>query len=228
MQTDLPYWLQTLIICGSDGEDDNESSNENDDNNDGEEEDDDTGNDSGSDKSGKDDDEDDDDGDAEVEALRESLKKERRLRRQAEREARKAAKKKTDDAEDKDLEKTRQALEAEQSRAKRLAAGFLSSKVDEAILEAARNEGFIDPTDALTDDIRKAVDADQDEDDPTDIDIDIDTVKDAVKKLAAKKKHLVGKGTPGERSGGKFRRKQSGDDETARMGALQQNYPSLR
>lgn len=223
MQTDLPYWLRTLIICGSDGEGDN-----NQDNDDGDNDGDDSGDQDGGDNNSDDDNDDDgDDDNAEVEALRESLKKERRLRRQAERDARKAAKKKTDDQEQKDLEKTKQDLEAERTRAKRLAEGFLNSERDKAILNEARKQGFIDPTDALTDDIRKAVDLDQDDEDPTDIDIDMSSVKDAVKALADRKKHLVGKGTPGEPSGGKFRRRQNQDDK-ADESVLLQNYPSLR
>lgn len=228
MQDDLPRWLQSLIVCGreddGDNDEDNEDGNENDEDNNDDGEDGGDGGDKGGDSG---------DGDndlkARADALEESLKKERKLRRQAERDARKAAKVKETSQEEKDSTALRKQLEDQEAKTKRLAAGLRSSAVDNAILEAARKAQFIDPTDALLDDVRKEVDVDQDDDDPSDIDIDLDTVKDAVKKLANKKKHLIGEPGEGERSGGKFRRRsRSGDEDSASEQALVTNYPSLR
>lgn len=222
MQTDIPFWLQGLTIIGRDGDEDpNDQDQDNSDDVDDDDEDGENPDDSSS-KDGPDD----DSNNNELEGLKEALRKERRLRRQAEREARKAAKKKDNDKEQQDLAQTQEALKAAETRSQRLAQGLLRREVDNAILEEARSLGFIDPTDALTDDIRKAVDSDQDDEDPTDIDIDRDSVRDAVKALANKKKHLVGKAMPTERSGGKFRKKS--EDDRASDSALTEHYPSLR
>lgn len=222
MQTELPFWLQGLIIVGRD-DDENEDKDDQDNDDDNDEED--EGDNEDDDKDGSSDSDEDDELTKKVDALSEALKKERRLRRQAEREARKAGKKKADAQDQQDAAEAQKALQAAEEKTRRLADGLRRREIDNAILEAARSEGFIDPTDALTDDIRKAVDVDQDDEDPTDIDIDLDSVTDAVKKLANKKKHLVGKALPNEPSGGKFRRK--GEKKTDEK-ALEDLYPSLR
>lgn len=231
---ELELWLRGLTIVGREEDEDED------------EDPDDEGGDkggSGDDDENEDDDDnsgdgDDDAGDDPVKlkeklaAKEEALRKERSLRRKAEREARK--KKRTrpepDDKKkgaDSELQKQ---LEAERQRGAKLAEGLRKKSIDDAILEAARNEGFIDPTDALTDDIRKEVDWDQDEEDPTDIDIDEESVIDAVKNLAAKKKHLVGEAPPKNPSGGKFKKRRgSGDkDEKSEEQVMKERYPALR
>lgn len=178
-----------------------------------------------------------DDGD-DVAELKESLRKERQLRRKAEREARKSAKKKTQTKEDKDLEATRSELEATRVKTEKLARGLANTKVDAAILEEARNAGFIDPTDALLDSVRREVDFDQDDEDPSDIEIDMDSVKDAVKDLADRKKHLIssGDGTQSEnnnsstsstRTGNRVKRKQGAGPEGKTEEELRKLYPNL-
>lgn len=228
-KNELPEWLLNLRIFGREG-DEGDEGNEGDEGEEGEEdgdnEDDDQKGKGGDDNSG--DGDDDDDLAQKVKDLEATIAKERKLRRQAEREARKNKRTPSKTAETKtkaaDTELQKQ-LEAASAQTRRLADGLRKKEVDDAILAAARKAGFIDETDALTDDIRKKVDVDQDPEDPTDIDIDEDSVTDAVKDLAARKKHLVGKATPGSPSGSKFRKR--GNDDKPDKNALVEHYPSL-
>lgn len=234
MKTDPLYWLRNLVISGREGDEDDEGNDS-----------DDEGNDSGDDGQ-EDEDQENDKGDSsdnedDPEKLKarlakadEALKKERKLRREAQRDAR--AKKRTqaasDDAEeveDKDKAKLQKKVSASEEKVARLAKGFRTKAIDDAIKDEARKQGFIDPTDALLDSVRAEVDYEQNDDDPSDVDIDFESVEDAVKDLASRKKHLIGSGTPGGKSGGKFRKKQgANDDGGPNLTQLQQDYPSLR
>lgn len=169
----------------------------------------------------------DDDLTKKVDALEKALRDERKLRRKAERDAKRSSRQKSTDDSKKEDEEVQKQLEAATEKTKKLAKGLLKKEVDDAILNEARRLGFIDPSDALLDDIRREVDADQDEDDPTDIEVDLDSVKDAVSDLAKRKKHLISEGGPRERSGGKFR-KGSGKEEKGDDAVFQERYPSLR
>lgn len=217
----LPFWVLNTIITGREEDDDSDKDGDDegdDSSDDGEEgspegEGGDTG--AGSE----------DDPTKRLEALERVLKEERRLRRKAEREARKASKKDSSDKEEQDAATARKQAEEASTKVSKLAVKLKNSAVDNAILNAARDMGFIDPTDALRDDVRNEVDIDQDDEDPSDIDLDMDSVRDAVKKLASKKKHLVGEGGSGTPSGSKFRKKTGGDKE---VDNLQELYPSLR
>lgn len=186
------------------------------------------------------DDEDDDEGDdgddpkklkEKLEAKEKALRQERKLRRQAQREARQAKGKKADDDKSGEDDEAKKQLEAERTKNTRLADRLRKKEIDDAIREAATKLNFIDPTDALIDDVRREIDFDQDKDDPTDIDIDLDSVRDAVKELADRKKHLIGKPGEGNPSGGRFssrRRKQDDGDNNTKLGTLQSRYPSLQ
>ena len=176
-----------------------------------------------------------DDKDAELERLRKIVTEERKgrreekkARRKAERELQSTATKKVEDEENEKLTQTQTQLNAEKERNQKLATRLLTKERDDAILAEARTLGFIDPTDALTDDIRKAVEFDQDEDDPSDIDIDENSVKVAVKKLAETKKHLIGAPNEGEPTGGSFRKKRKGEPGKLDDNKLREDYPSLR
>jgi hypothetical protein len=122
---------------------------------------------------------------------REEHRKERKLRRKAERDARKKQTQDKDEADDKDLEAAKERVRQSEEKTKKLGTRLLNRERDAAILEAAREAGFIDPTDALTDKIRAAVEYDQDDEDPSDIEIDEDSAAEAVEKLAKQKKHLL-------------------------------------
>lgn len=185
------------------------------------------------DKGGKDDEEFDDSVEGlkkALEASKKATRVERQARRKAERDAKRATKKKTEAKDEKDLEKTRTELEGEKGKTTRLATKLLDRSRDAAILAEARRQGFIDETDALTDNVRDEVDFDQEEDDPSDIDIDTDSVKDAVTALAEKKPHLVGKNSDGSsttQSGSRMGKKKTGEPEKYSEEKLKTDYPSL-
>ena len=216
---ELPHWLRGLIIVGREEDEGDDNSEENSDEDQDNEGDDDEDKDKGSEEEGS--------PEERLAALEVALEKERKLRRQAERDARKA-KKSTKPPEQKKAEddEVQQRLTAAETRTARLAQGFLDSKVEAAVLAEARKQGFIDPTDALINDVLKEVDADQDDEDPTDVEVDQESVVDAVKALARKKKHLVGEGTSKVKSGSKFRGK--GGEDKGSEAALTEHYPSLR
>lgn len=230
MNTDeLLPWLKNLIIVGrEEDEDGDDGEDEGDDGGDNGEE----GEGEGSNNDDSDDGDDDDENDpvklrAALEAKNKALREERKLRRKAEREARRKGKQaNTDKKAEEDVEAAEKVKNAE-ARAEKLAKGFKDKAIEAAIREEARKQGFIDETDALLPSILREVDADQDDEDPTDVDVDLDSVKDAIAELASKKPHLVGKGTPGEPSGGKFR-KQRKKDDGADSKVLESHYPSLR
>jgi len=117
-------------------------------------------------------------------------------------------------------------LQKSQEKVSKLAEKLRNDARDAAILKAATDAGFIDPTDALTDDIRRAVEVDQDDEDPSDIEVDTTSATAAVKKLATSKKHLIGKPNNGAPSGGRFSSRDRTDDNAGdNLGEL---YPSLQ
>lgn len=221
--TEIPIWLQGLTIIGREGDEENAEEGQEE----GEEE---------EEEGGEGDDEEQNKGSeeapSEAEALRKALNEERKLRRQAERKARLAEKKQTKEEkqETEDLQQTQTELQTEREKNAKIAARLLNKERDDAIKEVARKMQFIDPTDALTDEIRKAVEIDQDPDDPSDIEVDMDSVKLAVQKLANAKKHLLGKPNDGEPSASSFnsKRKKSGGDQKTSEAQLHELYPSLR
>jgi len=167
-----------------------------------------------------------------VEGLKSALQKERKSRREAERELRKERRAKTEQQQNKEQE----ASEAEQARAEtakertkseRLATRLRDTAVDNLILKYAGDQ-FADLDDVLKLIDREQIDVDQDEDDPADVQVDQDTVKDAVKKLAKSKPHLLKvTGEGGNRTGSQFGGGNKGgdglDEET-----LMARYPALR
>lgn len=227
-ETRVPFWLAALVIQGREGDDDEGGSDEGNDSEDNSEEGENEDEEGGDGGEGADDDEDLDEDDPKALKLalareRKKAKDERRLRRKAERDARRAKSKDEEDADEKEAEKARKRAEAADSKVTRLADKLLRQSRDAAILEAARNAGFIDPSDALTDTIRNAVEYDQDDDDPSDIEIDEDSVEEAVTKYAKKKQHLVGKGTDtSTRSGSRRGKRKSSDDLDEKV--LESNY----
>lgn len=215
------FWLTNLVIQGRE-EDEGDNSGEDDESNDSEnsgEEDENSNEDDGNDGDGEGDDS--SDNSEEVRKLREALKNERQAHRRTKREQKNTRNKKKEE----DEEKGEEALQRERTRSQQLAATLRTRSIDSAIKEVARNMNFIDPTDALTDAVRKQVDVDQDDDDPSDIEVDMDSVKDALEELAEKKAHLI-RPSGDTKSGGKFHRKQGkgGGGKTN----LTDHYPSLR
>lgn len=189
----LPEWLLELQLLGFDAEDD-------------EDDDDDV-----EDPDPQDDDEDDDEDEEdpptreELNRIKEALKKERKLRRDAEKAAR-AAKTKTpkppakpkpkaedgsegSEEESEEVKALREQLESGQRVQEALAKRLRDDAVNALILKYAGK--FIDPEDAVRLVNRDEIHVDQDEEDPADIQVDEDSVKDAVKALSRKSKHLI-------------------------------------
>jgi len=230
---DLPEWLLNFPLRfreDDEGEDESDKDDENEEDEDEDEEED-------SEDSDKDDDEDKggkpedkkkskkgqpDDDRAE---LKRALRDERQKRRKAEREARQAKQEASSKKDKEDADDSAKRLQAAETRTEKLATRLRKREVESAIMEAARDAGFIDPSDALVDAVIQKIDVDQDDEDPSDIEVDIDSVEEAVKAYASKKKHLVGQGTP-IKSGSKQKRKKTDSGKLSEQ-KLKGTYASL-
>jgi len=210
-------WYTNLIIAGNDEEGEGEEGEESESDEESEEESE-EGEGSGEEK-------------PDVDGLKSALSKERKGRREAERELRKLKRtqdehQQTKDEESSEVKKTQAQLEAERTKSVKLADRLQQTAVDNLILRFAGTQ-FADTDDVLKLIDRADIDVDQDEDDPSDITIDEDTVKDAVKKLAKAKPHLLKiEGENGE-TGGQFGgRKKTGDEMSEE--ALMARYPAIQ
>lgn len=181
-----------------------------------------------SDDNSSSDNEHDDADDPAVKGLRSALSKERAARTKLERELKKQNKAKEEAAlaEKSELEQANTRLQASNDKLTKLAAGYLQSKLESAIRDAAKDAKFIDSDDAIAGVDRSALIFEQDEDDPANVTIDSASIKAAVKALATKKPHFISSGTDdGEATGGKFggrkKKPNAGDD------ALREKYPAL-
>lgn len=75
------------------------------------------------------------------------------------------------------------------AKLQQLAEGFRKSKIEAAVIKAARAEGFTDPTDAIRQEVLMAIGVEQDEDDPSQVTIDETSLKKAIQDLAKAKPH---------------------------------------
>jgi len=200
----------------------------------------------GEDEETEEDDDDGDEGDAtdsskaedDLAGLKSALRKERRERKSLEREAkaRKAAETKTNEQEASELVKEREAREASDKRVKSLATGLLNTQVGIAVTRAATKAGFHDPEDAIRLIDRDDLDIEQDEENPASIEIDAKSVEDAVKALAKKKPHLIGKadgkededGGKGRPTGSPLGTRRGTSQQTSDEDKLRDKYPALR
>lgn len=216
-----PWWLD-LNIIGFDEDDDDDSDDEDDDDLDDEDEDDEDSEDDDSedDDEDEDDDEEDDEDDEKkskkskgknVAGLKSALQKERmghkKYKRLYDRERKKnkssstpPPKKDKQNQQDQNQQEDKGPSDRERLLAKKLA----DQAVDNAILAQASTMGFIDPKDAVHLVKRSDIVFDQDEEDPTEIDIDEESIEDALKKLKARKKHLVATNRKGSKTGSSF------------------------
>ena len=174
------WWLEAaLVISGAEGEGDQggeggtgDTGGKPDDQNSGDQNDD--GNESDDDNGG------DDDSKTtftkeEVEGLRNALKAERTQRRQLERAQRDAAKNKGDAEKKESEDQAAKAVADANARVARLAEGYLTSRVESAILAEARAQKAIAPEDVyavLSAKKFDGIDIDQDPDDPSKVEID--------------------------------------------------------
>lgn len=171
----------------------------------------------------------DDADDPKVIGLKNALAEERKRADAAEKKA-KAAQKVLDDAALKDKSEIEQAQIREQKateRSEKLAAGFVRTTLDAAIERAARDQKFIDPTDAIEGVDRKSIEYSQDDDEPDKVQVDMKSVEKAVKALATKKSHFIRTGTDdGDATGGQFGR--GGQKKKTSDDTLKDKYSALR
>jgi hypothetical protein len=171
-----------------------------------------------------------------VSGLKSALEKERNEKKALDKEL-KAYRKKEEErtaAEKTEIERATDTAAKEAARVQKLAAGFRNNAVNSAILKAAANAKFLDPSDALRTEVIEAIGVEQDEDDPSQVTIDEKSVVAAVKALATSKKHYVASGDGSQqqqkqapKSGSSFGGGAPQSNLTADEQALAKRYPAL-
>lgn len=163
--------------------------------------------------------------------LKSALQKEREERKNLEKELKSLRKDKQtrEDAEKSEIDRLKSQSQRDAEKATKLAAGFRANAVETAILKAAGNAKFRDPSDALRAEVISAVGVEQDEDDPSNVTIDEATVTEAIKQLAKNKPHYVstGDGRQLPKSGSSFAGGTQPKGDAAKA-ELQKKYPALR
>ena len=165
--------------------------------------------------------------------LKSALQKERNERKALEKQLRGLQKAEQDrtDAEKSEVDRLTDKDTRNTEKIQRLGEKFKKNALNSAVLNAARAAKFLDPSDALRDDVFAEVTLEQDPDDPSEITIDEATVTAAVKKLAKTKPHWVQNGRPepkpksGSGFGGSANGNQQGDPQ---KDALVSKFPALR
>lgn len=174
-----------------------------------------------------------DGGDDPAAGLKSALQKERADRKALEKQLKvfMDQQKAKEDAEKTEVQRLTDSSAAQVAKLEKLASGFRNNAVEAAVLKAAADAKFRDPSDALRAEVLSAIGVEQDEDDPSNVTVDLDTVKDAVKALGKSKPHylttanLGGGGTSGSKfGGGGGQRGNQGDARAAMMA----KYPALR
>lgn len=249
----LPQWLRLAewpVIGREEDDEDDESEEEEEESE--EDEDDDSDEEDDEDEDDEEDEDEDEDDDAEVKSkarlkklrqdheeertrLNGALRKERQERRKLAKEV-KDLKKLVPAGKGKPKtgsEKSEEDIKAEQDREQkgvRLAQRLQKQAIDNLVIRLAPQYKFADVDDAVKLIDRELIDVDQDEDDPADVEVDEASVKDALKELAKKKKHLLvdTKGAGGSangRTGSTFSGKKKKDKLSDE--ALRKRYPAL-
>ena len=168
-----------------------------------------------------------------VEGLKSALAKERKSRREAERELRKERRTKQEQQQNKDEEQNevkriQAERDTERSKSEKLAVRLQNVAVDNLIMRYAGTQ-FADLDDVLKLIDRNDIDVDQDDEDPADITVDEDTVKDAVKKLAKAKPHLLKVTSEGDSTGSQFGGgKNGGKGDPLSEEVLMARYPAIQ
>jgi hypothetical protein len=170
--------------------------------------------------------------------LKSALQKERESRKALEKQlsAIQKAEQKKADAELSEVDRLKKENEAEKTRTTKLAQGFRKNAINQAVLKAAGAAKFIDPTDALRQEVLDAIGVEQDEDDPSQVTVDEASVTAAVKELAKTKKHFIQSEDGGQqqrqrqapKSGSSFGGSGNQNKQTAEQQALVAKYPALR
>jgi hypothetical protein len=228
----LPRWMRhDLLILGFEGEGEGEGEGDGSSGDAGDGS-------SGASGEGENDDADDDDADdadapKDLDGLKSALAKERKNAKagKAEKKRADALQARIDELEAKDqteIEKATKAREKAEAKAAKLANGYKRSAVDRAIEKVARDLKFKDTDDAISLVDRSAITVEQDDDDPSEVTVDAKTVKQAVKALADRKKHLIGEEGSDDPSGSKFGG--GGGKKTSKEATedqLRNKYPAL-
>lgn len=218
-----PKWLQGVFLHGFEDENDG-NTDEDDGDNDGDsdgDEDEDSDNSSG--------------GEGDTAGLKSALRKERKARRDFEKRFKALEKQQqTKDEQDQDeLTRTKAERDAEKERTAKLAEGFVTTKVDNAVLREAQGMKFINPSNALALVDRGLIEVEQDDDDPSSVDLDKESVKDALKQVAKENPHLLVAEGDENASGGKFGgSRNTGSNEQKRKNQQEKVetdlYPAMR
>lgn len=173
-------------------------------------------------------------GDDPTAGLKSALEKERADRKTLDKEL-KALRKADEDrkaAEKSEVERLTDKSAKDETKITKLATKFRDSAIRTAILTAAGEAKFLDPSDAVTSDVISAITVEQDEDDPSEITVDEASVTAAVKALAKKKPHWLVKPTEGKttkpKSGSSFGGSGTGNTKNDPHAELRQKYPALR
>lgn len=173
--------------------------------------------------------------------LKTALDRERRDRKalQAKVRAFEAAEKARTDAEKSDVERLTGDKTTAEEKAQKLIAGYKTSFLRTAVLEAARTAGFADPTDAMRGEVLDDLGVEQDDDDPSIVEIDTKELNRRVKQLLKDKPHYKGSAAGDNqqnqnqqqgRSGSKFgggNGNQSAEQTAARRAELNRLYSAL-
>lgn len=161
--------------------------------------------------------------------LKSALQKERADRKAMEKklQAFEKAQREAEDKEKTEIQRLTDQGSASTAKLQKLADGFRKNQVESAIVKAATDAKFTDPTDALRSEVIAAIGVEQDEDDPTQVTVDEATVLAAIKKLAKDKPHYLAttkKVLPP--SGSKFGGNQTPQQQTQEQ-MLRAQYPAL-
>lgn len=170
-----------------------------------------------------------------VSGLKSALQKERDEKKALDKELKALRKDKEarENAEKTEVQRATEAEAKQSTKVQKLAAGFRQNVVNSAILKAAANAKFLDPSDALRPEVIEAIGVEQDEDDPSQVTIDEASVTRAVKALATSKKHYLATDDTKQRqqqapkSGSSFGGGAPQPNLTADEQALAKRYPAL-
>lgn len=173
---------------------------------------------------------------AELAGIKSALAKERNERKAADKElaAFRKAKAEAADSEKTEIQRLTDSHANLADKYTKLAAGYRSDALERAVLAAAKDAKFRDPSDAMRFDIVSGLEVEQDEDDPTKVTVNTDELVKRIKKLAADKPHYLAEGTPPARrgatkTGSTFNGANNGSKKgDADLAALQAKYPALR
>lgn len=166
----------------------------------------------------------------EVAGLRSALEKERTERKANDKKltAYEKAQQEKADAEKTEIQRLTDQGSRDSAKLQRLAEGFRASKVEGAVLAAAKAAKFTDPTDALRAEVLSAIGVEQDQDDPTQVTIDEASVTEAVKALAKAKPHYLGEQRQAPpTSGSKFGGGANNGPKLSEEQKLAAQYPAL-